>query len=186
MVDLESRDLLAALELPGVGSGTLRNAIRAIPNDKTNKNYLFSLLEQTAKSSNHINTEAELKAYEVADKIIFESENSGIQIITPYLDNYPPELQHIPDFPPLLYSLGDNHTLRKHKKIAVVGTRKASKLGRDIAQLVSYYLSSRDICVVSGLALGIDTVAHKAALNGRGSTIAVLAHGLDQIAPSKN
>ena len=64
MVDLESRDLLAALELPGVGSGTLRNAIRAIPKNETSKNRLFSLLEQTAKSNNHFHTEAELKAYE--------------------------------------------------------------------------------------------------------------------------
>lgn len=71
-------------------------------------------------------------------------------------------------------------------KIAIVGTRKATNIGKDIAKEVARKLSSLNMVIVSGLAMGIDTAAHQGALVANGKTIAVLANGLDKIYPAQN
>ncbi len=108
--------------------------------------------------------------------------------ITPlfYLDNnYPTRLTHCVDSPILLYYKG-NANLNSEKIVSIVGTRNASTYGRSVCEEIIDDLHSMNALVVSGLAYGIDTCAHKASLKNGIKTIAVLAHGLDTIYPQQN
>ena len=110
------------------------------------------------------------------------------QNITPlfYLEkNYPTRLKNCIDSPILLYYKG-NANLNVPKVISVVGTRKASQYGKEICEKLIDGLSVHDALIVSGLAYGIDTCAHKSALDKRLKTVAVLGHGLDRIYPYLN
>jgi DNA processing protein len=98
---------------------------------------------------------------------------------------YPPALAEIPD-PPLLLYVSGRVELLAQPLIAVVGSRNASVQGRVDAESFAAALSSAGLCVVSGLALGIDTAAHEGALRGVGSTIAVVGTGLDRVYPARN
>lgn len=111
-------------------------------------------------------------------------ERAGAWLLTLADDNYPPLLKSLPDAPAVLYVKG---TLlpSDEQSLAVVGTRKASVYGREVAHDLSRQLARNGITVVSGLAHGIDTAAHRGALDG-GRTIAVLGCGLDQIYPRDN
>jgi len=100
-----------------------------------------------------------------------------------YLDpNYPKRLLDCADAPNLLYSLG-NQELNKPYVVAIVGTRKASEYGRQFTEKLIEVLKDKDVLVVSGLAAGIDGMAHKYALEAGLQTTGVLAHGLDRMYP---
>lgn len=185
MPELDQRDLIAASKLPKISNSILRNAIQSIPHDVISKNDLFDSVERLSELEN-IDHTIEENAYSQADKIISESENLGIKILTYYDQHYPPLLKKIPDFPALLYYKGDGKNLYEKTKIAVVGSRKASSLGIQIAGIISSHLSDLNYCVVSGLASGIDAASHAAALERPGNTVAVMAHGLDMVYPKQN
>ena len=99
--------------------------------------------------------------------------------------DYPKRLLNCYDSPALLYYRG-NADLNTQKIIAVVGTRNHSDYGKTVCEKLIQELSAEAILVISGLAFGIDTIAHKAALKNNLQTIGVLAHGLDRIYPTQN
>lgn len=108
--------------------------------------------------------------------------------ITPLFltDNaYPQRLLHCYDSPPLLYYRGQAD-LNQSRIVAVVGTRNNTEYGKMICEKFIRELSSEKIMVVSGLAFGIDSIAHKASLQHQLPTVGVLAHGLDTIYPAQN
>ena len=88
--------------------------------------------------------------------------------------------------PPELYLRGDRTLLEVGPRVAVVGSRRASAQALEWTRLITQELVSREVTVVSGLAMGIDTVAHRTALDAGGRTVAVLGTGLDQYAVSAN
>lgn len=98
---------------------------------------------------------------------------------------YPPLLAEIEDSPPLLFCLGHRHLL-KRDAIAVVGSRNASTVGRKIARQLSGELSRQNLTITSGMARGIDAAAHDGGLSSAGSSIAVLAGGVDHVYPREN
>ena len=106
-------------------------------------------------------------------------------LLTLHDADYPAALRHIPD-PPLLLHLNGQRALLSQPMIAVVGSRNASTQGRANAQAFAESLSRAGLCVVSGMALGIDTAAHEGALRGPGSTIAVIGTGPDRVYPARN
>lgn len=108
----------------------------------------------------------------------------GVQIIPYTSPNYPKSLLLIDDYPLLLYTLGEMK-YEDQQSIAVVGTRQASIYGLEMAERISENLAEKGITVISGLARGIDTAAHKAALR-KGRTIAVIGSGLMDIYPQEN
>jgi DNA processing protein len=109
----------------------------------------------------------------------------GGEVITLEDDDYPRRLRDVYDPPALLYVRGK---LRSEDElaIAVVGSRKTSPYGRWFTEKIGQDLARHGITVVSGMARGIDSVAHKGALQGGGRTIAVLGCGVDVIYPSEN
>ncbi len=112
-------------------------------------------------------------------------DSHGVEMIS-YLDHrYPHLLKYIHHAPLFLFKKG-NVDLNAQPNIAIVGTRKASPYGRDLTEQFSTFFAEKGINVVSGLAYGIDIVAHKAAIQAGGITTCVLGHGLDMIYPSSH
>ena len=124
---------------------------------------------------------------EVREKINPEKEMEklnklGISVLTIKDKNYPKLLAQIYDPPAILYYKG---TLPKKEDflVSVVGSRACTSYGRQVAEDLVYNLAKEGLTITSGLALGIDSIAHKAALEAQGKTIAVLGNGLDLIYP---
>jgi DNA processing protein len=109
----------------------------------------------------------------------------GASVLTPDQPGYPDAFRLIHDPPFLLFTSGDL-TLLDDPAIAVVGTRNPTEYGRSSARELSGALASAGYCVVSGMARGIDSVAHAAALRQGGATIGVLGNGIEQIYPPEN
>ncbi len=131
---------------------------------------------------------SEIKSILVSDefnKEIRDIEKENIHILCREDVLYPALLSEIYDPPLVLYLKGDLSLLDK-LNISVVGCRRASFNGLQLAKRISGDLAMRDICVVSGLARGIDTAAHKGALKKKGGTIAVLGSGLKRVYPPEN
>ncbi len=125
------------------------------------------------------------KVYERAEKEVGFIEKYTIQPLF-FLDNaYPTRLKHCNDGPLLLYYKG-NADLNNLKVVSLVGTRKATEYGRDMCRRIIEGLNDLGVLIVSGLAYGIDTWSHKAALDNKLETVAVLGHGLDRIYPYAN
>lgn len=108
-----------------------------------------------------------------------------VQALTWHDPKYPARLKEIYDPPPVLYVRGDL-TPADEWAIAVVGTRRATGYGREVAERLASDLSRNGITILSGLARGIDYVAHRAALGAGGRTIAVEGSGLDIVYPSEH
>ncbi len=109
----------------------------------------------------------------------------GARVITLLDDEYPPLLRQIDNAPPVLYIKG---TLKPDdaRAIAVVGTRRATTYGQQVARNLTGELVQAGLTIISGLAKGIDSTAHQTALDHHGRTFAVLGHGIDQIYPAGN
>lgn len=102
---------------------------------------------------------------------------------TPDKHKYLQLLANIPAAPKQLFIMGTLPSQRV-PSVAIVGTRKPSSYGKEVTQRLAYDLAKKGVVIISGLALGIDGIAHRAALEAGGTTIAVLANGLPQIYPA--
>lgn len=101
-------------------------------------------------------------------------------------ENYPVMLKNIDDPPAVLFYKGDLKSINFEKTLAVVGSRKTSKYAKEAVHRLLEGLANTDICIVSGLASGVDTAAHVAALDNNLKTIGVIASGFDYIYPAAN
>ena len=100
--------------------------------------------------------------------------------------SYPSLLREIDDPPPVLYVKGDWQACFDQPGVGVIGSRTCSTYGENSSEMLARDLASRGICIVSGLARGIDAAAHRGAISGNGKTIAVLGTGIDSIYPREN
>ncbi len=112
-------------------------------------------------------------------------ERAKVQVVTWDDPEYPPNLRQAHNAPPLLYIRGAIEK-RDEWAVALVGTRRASVYGKEAARMLGAGLAQAGVTVVSGLAKGIDTVAHRSCLEAGGRTLAVLGCGLDRVYPSEN
>lgn len=119
------------------------------------------------------------------DKALAQVQAAGIQLLTWNMPEYPAYLREVPNAPHLLYMKGDLLPPDQFA-VAVVGTRRLTSYGRQVTRDLVIGLVNHDVTIVSGLARGIDAIAHKTAVEAGGRTIAVLGSGLDAIYPTEN
>ena len=122
---------------------------------------------------------------EAAEQVLSRAEKAGARFVTFWDESYPKRLKNIPDPPVALYMLGEQSPLYDYS-VAIVGTRVPSEHAKGVAQRISREMAAAGVTVVSGMALGIDSIAHDAALKAGGRTIAVLGCGIDVIYPPSN
>ncbi len=121
------------------------------------------------------------------DKYLLEIKRKEISVVTIKDKEYPALLKEIPDPPFLLYVKGDISVLRDmNERVAVVGTRRITNYGIEITRRITEGLVMAGVTIVSGMAYGVDAVAHKTAIECGGKTIAVLGCGVDIIHPISN
>jgi DNA processing protein len=170
-LDLRSADAMLALQsMPRIGPvAALKAAIRSSWSDPPRVDAVQ--LEQ---------------ARERTRELLDEYGQAGVSVVTYFDDAYPPLLRRIPDPPPILYVRGDLGPVSDPRAVAVVGTREPTQFGTTAAQQLTVKLSDAGWVIVSGLAKGIDTIAHQAALAAGGRTVAILGRGLDGIYPREN
>ena len=120
------------------------------------------------------------------DRTFTEVETRGINFLTLESESYPKMLRQISNPPAVLYYKGKFFECNLDKTLAVVGSRRTSHAGKDDLRKILSGLAGTDICIVSGLASGIDTVAHTCAIENNNKTIGVIASGFDYIYPTSN
>lgn len=156
----------------------------------TNKKKIELL--HTYKNINEICSIFNLNQEEKIDKYIKYMQEKNIQIISYYDKTYPQQLKNLYDAPIVIYAIGNCRILNSKNKIAVIGARKASNYGINIARQIGIFLSKNNIHTISGLALGIDVNSHLGVLkenslnSASGRAIAVIGNGLDNIYPYQN
>jgi DNA processing protein len=161
-------DLLTLLRLRGVGP---RGAIRLAAADE---------LAEARRSR----AWGDARAF--AEAIVEQCEASEIQIVGWFDETFPVRLREIPQPPAVLYYRGRLEVAACDRLVAIVGTRRPSTEGADTARRISRSFAEAGRPIVSGLALGIDTIAHEAALAAHVPTVAVLGNGLDYVYPPAN
>ena len=131
-------------------------------------------------------------AVDKSNKIIGESLKNNVFIISKFDEDYPFMLRNLignrgEDTSPLILNYkGNLSSIKDRQSIAIIGTRHPTKEGEEAGMYYAKYFAEKGFNIVSGLALGCDTIAHKGALSVNGTTTAILAHGLQMISPKRN
>ena len=177
---------LALSRIPGVGN-VIYN--RLIEKFHTPENVFQSTPDELKKvegiRSKTIAAISNFKGNDWAKRELGQIEKLGITLLTLNDELYPRILKTIYDPPPILYLKGELQE-GDSLSLAIVGSRSASAYGKDITMRLARSLTQRGFTIVSGLARGIDTAAHKGALKAGGRTLAVLGSGIDVIYPWEN
>ncbi|MDH5720686.1 MAG: DNA-processing protein DprA [Spirochaetia bacterium] len=125
--------------------------------------------------------------FDMAVESFYDLTSQNINFLPFFNEFYPENLRHIKNAPFGLFACGNLSLLNnKNNFISIVGTRNPSALSIHYTKFISDYLSSQNITIVSGMASGIDSACHRAALEKQGGTIGVIAHGFNHIYPQKN
>ena len=185
-MELDRRTALMALAaLPGLGPVNLRRLDEAL-GGKVEDLLAMSPGERAVWCSPRVVDElGNWRNYFNPDRVLAALDTMGADFVTCEEEAYPGSLRHFPDRPIGLYRFRKDHLIQD-KNIAVVGTRRPSSYGRRVARDFSRGLAERGYGIISGLAEGIDTEAHRAALSMDCRTLAVLGGGLNRCYPSSN
>ena len=184
-----AQTILWLLETPGIGRGTVHRMLTlTLPEPATPEDLQAALQCTKAQyARTRIPKISEIAAArDSALRVMDESERRGIALLATTQPNFPDHLRSIPDPPVLLHVLGSLDWIPSRPAIAIVGTRSPSRSGLRWAMATARLLAKMGVPVISGLAEGCDTAAHRGSLRGNGVTIAVLAHGLDSLFPPSN
>jgi DNA processing protein len=180
MISENTESLLAYRYLKGIGKKYLNEiAIASELSGGQVKDYF--LLNRNA---NYSKDEMEF-AFNKAREQVELANKLGHMIVSRLDKSYPKILKVILDPPPILFCAGNIDLLSKDI-ITIIGTRNPTEHGSSIADRVTQWFSEEGWVVASGLAKGIDTIVHQSCLNVGGSTISILAHGLEKIYPAQN
>lgn len=182
--------ILVLMGLPHIGRVSIQKMLdkKLVSDDLISPHDFQSLINSFfPKIGDKLSTQDYLSAFNYAHKVLADCHQLGIRIIHPLDDLYPSQLRVLSSAAPvLLFAKGNLNLLNASSKVAIVGTRKNTVEGQKAAHQFSTDFTNKGFVIVSGLALGCDTVAHEACLAANGQTIAVLSSGLDQIYPKEN
>lgn len=186
---LESKLIfLTLLHIRGIGRKSLTDISKERLCLVQNLQSLYELYQELRENNARIEAIdlSELECYfKIAEKIFKAHAQAGITIIDRFDEEYPQSFNLLKLPPVLLYAKGNLSCLHK-KCITIIGTRHISTQGQEMAALAGKVAVNKDFTVVSGLAIGCDTAAHKACLDNKGLTVAILGNGLDTIYPAAN
>jgi DNA processing protein len=185
-MDNELMYKMALTKIPNIGNVHAKSLMQVFKEPsqifKTSKFHLEKIEGIGSVRANSIKT---FKDFDICKKEIEFIQKHAIDALFFTDEKYPKRLLNCYDSPILLYYKGSSH-LNASKIISIVGTRNNSEYGKQICEKFIADLKIKDVHIVSGLAYGIDTIAHRAALNNDFETIGILAHGLDRIYPTAN
>ena len=190
---MKSSQILAISLIKGVGPQSLRKFVKYITDNSFNFDMHYSTIEGYFSELSELDKRVKLPtvqdikfAIEQSENISNDSLNANIKTIS-YLEvDFPPLLKLLDDYPVLLHYKGNMHSL-KEKSVAIIGTREASDHAIQAGERLSKIMSEdKGYTIVSGLAVGCDTVAHRSAVEVNRPTAAFLAGGLDKIYPKEN
>lgn len=177
---------LALNEIRGIGPAHIEKLLQLYGNVKEIFNQ--STKELTSKGLSLFCAESIVKksTFEIAEKYLIKAEQQGLKIITLQCKEYSDLLKEIYMPPPVLYIKGNEKLLRSMSSLGIVGTRNPDSYGKRAVESIVEELVSNKMTIVSGMAAGIDTLAHKECLKSGGNTIAVLGTGADIVYPERN
>ncbi len=170
---------------PGLGPRRIQRAVRGLREPPELFRLPLTALEALQIPVASARFIAEGRARKAAEEEWQKIGESGCSILTLGDADYPDRLREIFDPPPVLWVRGDRALLSR-PAIAVVGTRAPSPYGTGMAEMLSRDLAARRMVILSGMARGVDTAAHKGALNAGGLTVAVWGTGIDVVYPKEN
>jgi DNA processing protein len=184
-VDLAKMAWMALTLTPGMGPTRIWKAMGRLESAERLFEASLTELEGLRMPAAAAQFVFEGKARAAAEDEIKRVAEAGGSVLTPEDAEYPERLREIYDPPAVLWIRGDV-TLLTRPGIAVVGTRHPSPYGAGMAEMLSRDLANRGLVILSGMARGVDTAAHKGALDAGGKTVAVWGTGIDVIYPKEN
>ena len=181
--------MLAFMSIRGVGRQTAidlwRTALNS-PGELGDEPAAVFVAVATGSAKVHGSETVLCAAWRTGERQAEEAHEVGLRVVSYFDDDYPERLRDIPDPPAVLFIKGRVEALHEAATVAVVGTREPTKYGVETAFRAGKRVAERGVTVVSGLALGCDTQAHKGCVSENGTGVAVLAHGLDRVYPAGN
>jgi DNA processing protein len=184
-MDDERVAYLALTLVPGMGAARLKTLLSACKTAIGAHSAPIAFLGALPGFSRAIASAIKATPLETGRKAAEDAARLGAQVIVPGDPGYPPLLQHISDPPPVIFGLG-NHALLLRPAAAIVGSRDHSHYGAAACRLLAGAAAEAGVVIVSGMARGLDAVAHTGALDAGGTTIGVLGNGLGVIYPAAN
>jgi DNA processing protein len=187
-LDVDSVTAWLRLSFAGIAPTRAKAALRRL---QTPQNLFEAALngDELLRSNDQLTEKAVAKLREMAAKDVSKQldamKSHGISLLLDTDSNYPRALHSLADAPPCLFIRGDISELDE-RAVAIVGTRNVTEYGKGLAHRFGVELARAGVTVVSGLARGIDTAAHRGALDGGGRTLAVTGCGLDIVYPADN
>lgn len=178
--------LLALNSLSEVGPVTTRRLLAAFGTPENifrmSADELGRVEKVSAKKAREI---AGFRNWAAVEREIEKADKDNIKLVPYGDDRYPEGLSHINASPLVLYIKGNIREVDKYA-VAIVGSRKVTEYGRQVSDRLSQELSAAGLTIVSGMAMGVDTISHRGALKAKGRTLAVLGSGIDVPYPASN
>lgn len=180
------RNIVALSLIPGLGAHKIRQFTRNAEHIEK----VFSYSKRKLRTFENIGEASALgiltfDGWNEVDNILKKTEKAGAKIVTICDPEYPELLKQIYS-PPVLFWMKGNIEALNMPAVAVIGTRNPSPYGKKQATRLCSELATEGLCIISGLAYGIDGIAHQATLDAGGTTVAVLGSGIDNIYPHKH
>jgi DNA processing protein len=184
-VDSERIAYLALTQVPGMGAARLQTLLTACKTAIGAHSAPIAFLRALPGFSGPVSSELKTTPLESGLKVLEDAAKLGASVLIPTDAGYPDLLRTIPEPPPVLFTLGQQ-ALFESPAAAIVGSRDHSSYGQTVCRSLATAAAEVGVVVVSGMARGLDAVAHTGALDAGGNTIGVLGNGLGVIYPAAN